>query len=332
MKCQPSRPAFTPVRQIPQPGAARPRRGLWWAAGCLTLLGAACIGIAIPTGPARAADGWKGAGVMAGGKGYASTPMGQVHYRDIGPRDARIPLLLIHQAWMSLVEYAEIQDELGRLGFRSVAVDTPGYGMSDPAPGQPTIRDLAENLVPVLDDLKLPRVIIVGHHTGSLIAASFAAHHADRVVAVILHGCPYFSPAESAAALKQEDYDRTPRGDGSHFSKFYSYDVPGDPHPNTPENLRSRTWMLLSMFMMGPDIGHWAVYHYDMTEDVEAIRAPTLILTDAHDMIHDLDLRVAKLRPDFKYEVFSDYAGIQMMNEPARWAAVAAGFAAPFER
>jgi pimeloyl-ACP methyl ester carboxylesterase len=297
--------------------------------GGLMTLGLAGLGA---SGPAFAADDWRGAGVMAGGKGYALTPMGQVSYRDVGPRNAKVPLLLIHQAWMSMIEYAEIQNELAKLGFRSIAVDTPGYGMSDPAPGQPTIRDLAENLVPVLDDLKLKRVIVAGHHTGSLIAASFAAHHPDRVVALVLHGNPWFTKSEAEAALAQPDYDRTPKPDGSNFSQFFTYDVPGDPHPQTKENLRSRTWMLLSMYMMGPDIGHWAVYHYDMEPDARAIRAPTLILTDSRDGIHYMDDRLAKLRPDFKYEVFSNFTGIQMMNEPARWAKTVAAFAGPFER
>jgi hypothetical protein len=69
-----------------------------------------------------------------------------------------------------------------------------------------------------------------------------------------------------------------------------------------------------------------------MTADAKAIRAPTLILTDSHDMIHYMDDRLAKLRPDFKYEVFSNYSGIQMMNEPKRWAAMVGDFAAPFEK
>jgi hypothetical protein len=69
-----------------------------------------------------------------------------------------------------------------------------------------------------------------------------------------------------------------------------------------------------------------------MQPDAKAIKAPTLILTDAHDAINYLDIRLAKLRPDFKYQVFSNYAGIEMMNEPKRWAEVAADFAAPFEK
>jgi pimeloyl-ACP methyl ester carboxylesterase len=291
-----------------------------------------CILLAAAIVPASAEDTWRGAGVMAGGKGYAPTPMGQVSYRDIGPRDTKVPFLLIHQAFMSMVEFAEIQDELARLGYRSIAVDTPGYGMSDPAPPKPTIGDLAENLLPVLDYLKVQKVIVVGHHTGSLLAASFAAHHPDRVTAVILHGSPFFSKEESAAALAKGESDRTPREDGSHFSRSFPLHYQGDPTPNTPENLRSRTWMLISKFMMGPDIGHYAVYTYDMEPDAKAIRAPTLILTDANDQIHYLDVKLSKLRPDFKYQVFSDYSGIQMMNEPKRWAEVAAAYAAPFEK
>jgi pimeloyl-ACP methyl ester carboxylesterase len=294
---------------------------------------ASALQFGLMAGAAHAAeDTWLGNGVLHGGKGYAPTPWGQVHYRDVGPRDTKVPLVLIHQAWMSMIEYAQIQDELAKLGYRSIALDTPGYGMSDPAPGQPTIRDFAENILPVLDYLKLKKVILVGHHTGSLMAASFAAHHPDRVAALILHGNPYFTKAESEAALAQGNYDRTPKGDGSNFSLFFTYDIKGDPHPNTPENLRSRTWMLLSMYMMGPDVGHWAVYHYDMEPDAKAIRAPTLILTDAHDMINDRDVRLAKLRPDFKFEVFSNYTGIQMMNEPKRWAEMVGEYVAPFEK
>jgi pimeloyl-ACP methyl ester carboxylesterase len=289
------------------------------------------VGLASVAAPARAQDTWRGAGVMAGGKGYAPTPMGQVHYRDIGPHSARPPLLLIHQAWMSMVEFAEIQDELAKLGYRSIAVDTPGYGMSDPAPGQPSIGDLAENLTPVIDYLKLSRVILVGHHTGSLIAASFAAHHRERVVALILHGVPYFTAAETAAILAKGGYDRTPRDDGSHMSKWYTYRSPALP-PDTPENLRSRTWMLLEMYMMGPDIGHYAVYHYDMTQDAKAITAPTLILSDSGDMVHAADLRLLALRPDFQLRVFSAESGNAMMNNPARWAAIVGAYIAPFAK
>jgi hypothetical protein len=132
--------------------------------------------------------------------------------------------------------------------------------------------------------------------------------------------------------LEHPDFDLTPRNDGSNFSTFFSYDVPGDPHPQTPTNMRSRTWMLLSMYLMGPDIGHRAVYHSNMGPDAKAIRGPTLIVTDSRDGIHYMDDRLARVRPDFQYEVFSNYTGIQMMNEPKRWAKMVGDYVAKFER
>jgi pimeloyl-ACP methyl ester carboxylesterase len=291
----------------------------------------ALVGMAfLAAASANAADSWKGAGLMAGGKGYAPTPMGQVSFRDIGPRTGKAPFLLIHEAFMSMIEFAEIQDELAKLGYRSIAVDTPGYGMSDPAPGQPGIADLADNLVPVLDYLKVKKVVIAGHHTGAMIAASFAARRPDRVVAVILHGSPYFNKEESEKGAADNAIDRTPRADGSHVTRSFAGNLPGD--EVSQQNLNSRTWMLIMKFMMGPDIGHYAVYHHDMGPDLQAIRAPTLLMTDAHDGIREQDERAAKLRPDFRFVVFSDYANMQMMNEPARWAKLVTDFAAPYEK
>jgi pimeloyl-ACP methyl ester carboxylesterase len=277
---------------------------------------------------ADAEDHWPGAAIMAGGKGYVSAPLGQLHYRDIGPRDAPITLLLLHQTWMSLVEFAQAQDVLGRLGYRSVAVDMPGHGMSDPPPGQPSIEAFADNLLPVLEALHISKVIVVGHHTGAAIAASFAVRHRDKVSAVILHGVPFFTPAEIAQYEAGPEFDRTPRADGSHMMQWYKAKFPGDPDPPTQENLDSRTWMLISKFFMGREVARYAVFHHDMRPDLLAIRVPTMILTDSADPIHPADLRVAKLRPDFRYEVFSQFGGMAMMDEPERWARVVASYVA----
>jgi pimeloyl-ACP methyl ester carboxylesterase len=295
---------------------------------CLALMVAAWSGLPGPSMADAPADHWPGAAIMAGGKGYVTTSMGQLHYRDIGPHSARPPLLLLHQTWMSLVEFAQAQDALARLGYRSVAVDMPGHGMSDPPPGQPDIEAFADNLLPLLDALHLGRVIVVGHHTGAAIAASFAVRHADRVAAVILHGVPYFTQAEIMQFSAGPSFDRTPRPDGSHMLQWFKARFKGDPEPQTQANLDSRTWMLISKFFMGPEVARFAVFHHDMRPDLLAIRVPTLILTDAGDPIHPADARAAQLRPDFTYEVFSPFGGMQMMNEPGRWAQVVAAYIA----
>ncbi len=60
---------------------------LFWAAGTLSLSSAS----AAPDTD----NWWMGAGLLKGGKGYAPNPMGQVHYRDIGPKDGKKPVILL---------------------------------------------------------------------------------------------------------------------------------------------------------------------------------------------------------------------------------------------
>lgn len=276
-------------------------------------------------GHARAEDSWPGNRPLSGGKGYVQTPMGQVHYRARGPASSKTPMLLLHQTPWSMIEFARIQDSLAKLGIRSIAIDTPGYGMSDEPPGDPTLKDLADNIIPVLDNLRLSKVVVAGHHTGASIAVSFAANHPDRVAAVILHGVPLFNDQDLAERLNRKPYDRTPQADGSHVSRLFT----GKSGAQSPEVLRNRTVALLSMFSFGRDVGHHAVYRYRMEPDARAIKAPGLLITDVTDPLHVMDDRMAKLRPDFKYVEFATKtANIDMMNHPDKWAEIAADFAA----
>jgi pimeloyl-ACP methyl ester carboxylesterase len=88
--------------------------------------------------------------------------------------DAGTPLLLLHQTPRSIDEFAEVMPLLAR-ERRVVAMDTPGYGCSDRVPGQPGVADYAGAAIDVLDGLGIERVIVVGHHTGAIIAVEMAA-------------------------------------------------------------------------------------------------------------------------------------------------------------
>ncbi len=277
------------------------------------------MGAQVRGGPAEM---WPGLAAMTGGKGYAPSNMGQMHYRDVGPRDSRVTLLLLHMTPMSIMEFAAVQNALADLGIRSVAVDTPGYGMSDQPKGNPTIADFADNLVPVLDYLKISKVVVAGHHTGADIAASFAVRHADRTNGVILHGLPMFTQEELDVRLDRPEWvDRTPKADGSHLSVLFRANTPA-----SQEILTARTWMVALMFLQGRDVGHYAAYTYDLKPDFMAIKAPGLIITDTADAIHYIDLKGAKLRPDFAYKELSDGNTGEIMIQPKKWAEIAAEF------
>ncbi|NKB44314.1 MAG: alpha/beta fold hydrolase [Alphaproteobacteria bacterium] len=274
-------------------------------------------------------DDWQGWGVLTGGKGYAASPMGQVHYRDIGPRDDAHPIVLLHQSPMSMIQFAEVQNALVELGVRAITIDTPGYGNSDRPPHQPTIQEYGNNLVHVLDHLNLEKVLIAGHHTGAQIATAFAANNPNRVVGVILHGAALFNAEELAGYQSRmgKGRPRTPVLDGSHLTRMMSFPMSSQEQ----KILDAKTWLAITSFIQGPDIGHYAAFHYDMEPDLMAINVPGMILADTEDDVHYIDVRVSKMRPDFKYAEFSDGNLLEFMAQPEKWAKLAAEFASGIE-
>jgi pimeloyl-ACP methyl ester carboxylesterase len=269
---------------------------------------------------------WSGARALAGGKGYASCPLGQVHYRAIGPTGAT-PILLIHQTPIGLAEYVDVQPAFAAAGRRSIAADNPGYGFSDPVEGDVTVAALADNLRSLCDALQLPKVVVAGHHTGAAIAAAFAARHPSLTAAVVLHGVPLYTAEERADRLARPSPAFVPKEDGSHLSDLYR--AIGKYVGIDDQTLSSVTWATLGAILAGTGSPVYrAIFAHDMAPDLRAIRAPTLVLTDAADPLHAHDRRAIELRPDFEFIVFSTGGSFALMREPARWARLVADFAA----
>ncbi|MGZ5921087.1 MAG: alpha/beta fold hydrolase, partial [Rhizomicrobium sp.] len=225
--------------------------------------------------------------MSTGGKGYVSAPLGQLHYRDIGPHDSSVTLLLFHQSPQNLLQFGAIQNALAARGVRSIAVDTPGYGMSDQPDCIPTIGGLADNMLALFDAKGLEKAVVAGHHTGACIATALAARHPNRVAGIILHGCALFSPQEADEFRRAPEWPRKPVRDGSHLTHIFSK----WPSAGDDADLAFKTWISASMFLQGPDIGHFAVYRYDMEADLRRVQAPGLIIAETEDMTHHMDER-----------------------------------------
>ena len=282
------------------------------------------VAMTAPVEPPSAGVGghWIGAPALNGGKGYAACPLGATHYRVLsdGSSQARhaAPFLLIHQTPFGLAEWIDIQPLLAATGRTVIAPDNPGYGMSDAPKAAITVAQLADNLLALLDHLGMQKVIVVGHHTGAAIAASFAARHARRTAAVILHGCPLYTAEERAERLARPTRTFEPHSDGSHLAEMFKaiHAIAGQ----RPEALVTATWATLGAYLAGPDTpAYQAVFANDMSLDVAGIQAPALVLTDRADSLHAKDQQVAALRRDFALEEFSDGGSFSLMLAPQRW-------------
>ena len=130
-------------------------------------------------------------------RGYARLPHGQMHYATCG--DVQAPaVLLLHQTPRSWAEYRAVLPLLGA-SCRAIAMDTAGFGESDPVP-MPSIEAWADAAAQLLAVLHIERCHVVGHHTGGVIAVELAARHASRVGALVLSSTPFTNAASGPRA------------------------------------------------------------------------------------------------------------------------------------
>ena len=128
-------------------------------------------------------------------RGYVDVDFGQIHYREAG---AGTPLILLHKTPASSTMYDRVMPRLAE-HFWTLAVDTPGFGMSDQLPTQPgpSLSPYRAAMIGFMDGLEIDQAHILGHSTGAGIAVEIAAHHPHRVDRLVIATTP-------AAASKAE--------------------------------------------------------------------------------------------------------------------------------
>ncbi|WP_116083588.1 alpha/beta fold hydrolase [Tropicimonas sp. IMCC34011] len=115
---------------------------------------------------------------------FVDTRMGQVCCHEEGQG---APLLMIHQSGQSARMFFEALPLLGRTR-RAIAIDLPGFGLSDSMPEGASMADLADLCVDVLDALGIARADVYGHHSGNKIATELSVRAPDRVKRLVLAG------------------------------------------------------------------------------------------------------------------------------------------------
>lgn len=102
-------------------------------------------------------------------------------------RGAGRPIVFIHGFGSCTYTWRRNLDAIAAKGFRAVAVDVKGFGLSaKPKDGQYHIASYTAHLLSFLDAMGLDRPILVGNSMGGAIAARSALLRPDRVGGVVL--------------------------------------------------------------------------------------------------------------------------------------------------
>ena len=109
----------------------------------------------------------------------------QMHYVDVGPRQAN-PIILLHgePTWGYL--YRKFIPELSK-SYRVVVPDMMGFGKSEtPQDKEYTLKTHVENLSRLIDKLKLTNITFVGQDWGGPITAAYSIRNLDKVKSFVL--------------------------------------------------------------------------------------------------------------------------------------------------
>jgi pimeloyl-ACP methyl ester carboxylesterase len=231
-------------------------------------------------------------------RGYLEGPSGQIHYRRArAGRDAR-PLILLHQSPLSSRQFEAVLPGLAAAGWDAVALDMPGFGASDALPEPVSLDGFAAVIPAALGHFGWARCALVGHHTGAVIAALFAADESARVTSLVLNGFPLLTDAERSHFGTFYFGPKIPQPDGSHLLLAWQNRLRSTPgwtdlalmHRYTVEGLlRGDT--------------NWRAFPLIIQSDLSAllgrIAVPTLLLTNTGEDLYAATRRAHALRPGF---------------------------------
>src|SRR5688572_3851361 len=106
----------------------------------------------------------------------------RVRYADSGSGE---PVLLVHGLGGSIESWSNNVDRLAK-SMRVIAVDLPGFGLSDKPKMNYTIRFYREFVIQFLKQLQLGQVSIVGSSLGGQVAAEVAISRPSLVKKLVL--------------------------------------------------------------------------------------------------------------------------------------------------
>ncbi|KAK7319656.1 hypothetical protein RJT34_04379 [Clitoria ternatea] len=153
-----------------------------------------------------------------------AAPNLKVHIAQIGSGEKVVVFLHgFPETWYS---WRHQMIALAGAGFRAIAPDHRGFGLSDPAPIA-TFSDLLNDLLAILDTLHLPKVFLVAKDFGARPAHLFSILHPQRVFRLITLGVPFLPPRPSLyhKYLPQASYILRWREPGKAEADFGRFDV-----------------------------------------------------------------------------------------------------------
>ncbi len=265
--------------------------------------------------------------------GFTSVGGVRIHYEAYG---AGNPVVLVHGLGASAAAWRRLAPYLAEAGYRVVALDLKGCGLSGRPPGDYSRKALAALVLGFMDNLGIRRArAVVGHSMGGAIALEMAASSPERLDLVsVVDGQGVISPPwllQAAApmtpivgTLASRVTALSPAAPRRFFARMYLRRIFANPDAVTEElvetyAVNADAGYQRAMFAMIQHLGDTA----DLAREVRVLKQPALLLWGKLDPVCPLPLGEELYRslPDAEFHVIEDCGHCAPEERPAEIAA-----------
>ena len=195
-------------------------------------------------------------------------------------KEQSIPIVFIHGVGLT---YEIWQPQLDFFkNYSNLSYDILGHGKSSLTKKNISFDDFSNQLIELINELKIDKIHLVGFSIGSLIARNFAAKYNDRLQSLILLGSIYKRSEQQQEIVNQrfEQAKKELKLSRQALKRWFT-DKYLENNPHTYEKI--------SFILSGNNMVNFLkVYElfvkHKNDEDFEKINAKTLIMTGEHDI------------------------------------------------
>lgn len=144
-----------------------------------------------------------------------------LHYKDLGRGE---PIVLLHGYSVNLDWWGSLADSLA-LTHRVIALDQRGFGQSSKFSDSAQYdTEMVDDIARLLKELHLPRVHLIGHSMGALLAANFALKYPKQTATISLVAGPFYADVATMHQTFGPHLKSLEKGEG--LKSLYSWLLP----------------------------------------------------------------------------------------------------------
>lgn len=214
--------------------------------------------------------------------------------------DAKNPPVVLLHGGMGNSDHWVLELPALTAKFDVIVIDSRGQGRSTRTKDKPSYDQMADDVLAVLDQIKIPHASFVGWSDGGEVALKLGIHHPDRVDKLFVMGANYDAngtkPRSGRPSQTFSTYSARCRKDYEKMSK-------------TPKQFDQLVQWLLPI---------WKNPMGFTKDQLAQIKAPTMIADGDHDEIIKLSQleEMAKLIPNAKLRVFENTSHFVLWQDP----------------